>query len=416
MSTGLSMDTKRLCYLDNLLINTIGKPGQLPGAQVLVWRRGDLAYFRWAGSLDIERGLPIEEDTIFRIYSMTKPIVSVALLMLLEEGHFCLDTPASDFLPKFAELNVFTGVDEQTGELEIEAQKRSVTIHQLLTHTSGLTYEMHSEQHPVAKLYKQTSAERIRLNLEGMVDQLLTFPLAYQPGTRWHYSVSTDVCARLVEIISGQPIDRFLQERIFWPLGMRDTGYYVPPHELSRLAELYSVADWFDPNLSPETLGKAWHDGMKLKPLSGFESEIYKAPHNCLRGGYGLVSTALDYLKFARMLLQYGNWEGERLLSHKAVELMRVNHLSTDLFPLEIRNNHLKGEGWGLGVSVNMDPALSMSLGSKGSYGWAGLASTKFLIDPQEELILIQMGQLIPPPEHLFFQYLRNVVYQALTP
>jgi len=416
MSTRQTVDVKRLRHLDNLLINTIGKPGQLPGAQVLVWRRGDLSYFRWAGYRDLERGLPIEEDTIFRIYSMTKPIVSVALLMLLEEGRFRLDTPASEFIPKFADLEVFAGVDEQTGEMQTEGCKKPVTIHQLLTHTSGLTYEMHAEQHPVAKLYKQSSAERAPLSLEGMVDHLLNFPLAFQPGTRWHYSVSTDVCARLVEIISGQPIDRFLQERIFGPLGMRDTGYHVPPQELSRLAELYSVADWFDPNLSPETLEKAWQSGAKLKPLSGFESEIYKAPHNCLRGGHGLVSTALDYLKFARMLLQYGKWEGERLLSHKAVELMRVNHLSSDFFPLEIRNNPLKGEGWGLGVSVNLDPAQSMSLGSQGSYGWAGLASTKFLIDPQEELILIQMGQLIPPPEHLFFQYLRNAVYQALTP
>jgi len=416
MSTRQTVDVKRLRHLDNLLINTIGKPGQLPGAQVLVWRRGDLSYFRWVGYRDLERGLPIEEDTIFRIYSMTKPIVSVALLMLLEEGRFRLDTPASEFIPKFADLEVFAGVDEQTGEMQTEKCKKSVTIHQLLTHTSGLTYEMHAEQHPVAKLYKQSSAERAPLSLAGMVDHLLNFPLAYQPGTRWHYSVSTDVCARLVEIISGQPIDRFLQERIFEPLGMRDTGYHVPPQELSRLAELYSVADCFDPNLTPENLEKAWQSGGQLQPLNSFEPAIYKAPHNCLRGGHGLVSTALDYLKFARMLLQYGKWEGERLLSHKTVELMRVNHLSSDFFPLEIRNNPLKGEGWGLGVSVNMDPAQSMSLGSQGSYGWAGLASTKFLTDPQEELILIQMGQLIPPPEHLFFQYLRNVVYQALTP
>ena len=416
MSTRQTVDVKRLRHLDNLLINTIGKPGQLPGAQVLVWRRGDLSYFRWAGYRDLERGLPIEEDTIFRIYSMTKPIVSVALLMLLEEGRFRLDTPASEFIPKFADLDVFAGVDEQTGEMQTEGCKKPVTIHQLLTHTSGLTYEMHAEQHPVAKLYKQSSAERAPLSLEGMVDHLLNFPLAYQPGTRWHYSVSTDVCARLVEIISGQPIDRFLQERIFGPLGMRDTGYHVPPQELSRLAELYSIADCFDPNLTPENLEKAWQSGGQLQPLNSFEPEIYKAPHNCLRGGHGLVSTALDYLKFARMLLQYGKWERERLLSHKTVELMRVNHLSSDFFPLEIRNNPLKGEGWGLGVSVNLDPAQSMSLGSQGSYGWAGLASTKFLIDPQEELILIQMGQLIPPPEHLFFQYLRNAVYQALTP
>ncbi len=307
-------------------------------------------------------------------------------------------------------------MDEKTGNMQTEARKHPVTIHQLLTHTSGLTYEMHAEHHPVAKLYKQSYAERAPLSLEGMVNHLLNFPLAYQPGTRWHYSVSTDVCARLVEIISGQPIDRFLQQRIFDPLGMKDTGYHVPVQELSRLAELYSIADWFDPNLTPEILEKAWESGGELKALNGFESEIYKSPHNCLRGGHGLVSTALDYLKFARMLLQYGNWEGERLLSHKTIELMRVNHLSAELFPLEIRNNPLKGEGWGLGVSVNMDPAQSMSLGSQGSYGWAGLASTKFLIDPQEELILIQMGQLIPPPEHLFFQYLRNVVYQALTP
>ena len=416
MSIRPSVDFKRLGHLDHLLINTIGKPGQLPGAQVLVWRRGDLSYFRWVGLRDIERGLPIEEDTIFRIYSMTKPIVSVALLMLLEEGRFRLDTPASEFLPKFADIEVYAGMDEKTGKMQTEARKHPVTIHQLLTHTSGLTYEMHAEHHPVAQLYKQSYAERAPLSLEWMVNHLLNFPLAYQPGTRWHYSVSTDVCARLVEIISGQSIDRFLQQRIFDPLVMRDTSYHVPPQALSRLAELYSIVDWSDTNLIPEILEKAWQSGGQLQPLNSFEPGSYKAPHNCLHGGHGLVSTALDYLKFARMLLQYGKWEGERLLSHKTIELMRVNHLTAELFPLEIRNNPLKGEGWGLGVSVNMDPAQSMSLGSQGSYGWAGLASTKFLIDPQEELILIQMGQLIPPPEHLFFQYLRNVVYQALTP
>ena len=166
MSTRQTVDVKRLRHLDNLLINTIGKPGQLPGAQVLVWRRGDLSYFRWVGYRDLERGLPIEEDTIFRIYSMTKPIVSVALLMLLEEGRFRLDTPASEFIPKFADLEVFAGVDEQTGEMQTEERKKPVTIHQLLTHTSGLTYEMHAEHHPVAKLYQQSSADRAPLSLE----------------------------------------------------------------------------------------------------------------------------------------------------------------------------------------------------------------------------------------------------------
>ena len=176
--------------------------------------------------------------------------------------------------------------------------------------------------------------------------------------------MSTDVCARLVEIISGQPIDCFLQQRIFDPLGMRDTGYHVPPQELSLLAELYSIVDWLDPNLTPEILEKAWQSGGQIQPLNSFEPWIYRAPYNCLRGGHGLVSTALDYLKLARMLLQYGKWEGERLLSHKTIELMQVNHLPAELFPLEIHNNPLKGEGWGLGVSVNMDPAQSMSLGS----------------------------------------------------
>ena len=186
MSIRPSVDVK---LLDHLLINTIGKPRQLPGAQVLVWRRGDLSCFRWAGLRDIERGLPIEEDTIFRIYSMTKPIVSVALLMLLEEGRFRLDTPASEFLPKFADLEVYAGIDEKTGKMQTEARKHPVTIHQLLTHTSGLTYEMHAEHHPVAQLYKQSYAERAPLSLEWMVNHLLNFPLAYHPGTRWHYRV-----------------------------------------------------------------------------------------------------------------------------------------------------------------------------------------------------------------------------------
>jgi CubicO group peptidase (beta-lactamase class C family) len=402
--------------LEDLLQRTIGQPGQLPGAQTLIWRRGQLADFRCAGLRDIERGLPVTEDTIFRIYSMTKPVVSVALLMLLEEGRFRLDSPASEFIPQFADLSVFSRMNEQTGELITMPLKSPVTVHQLLTHTSGLTYEMHAEQHPVGQAYKRTVSKREGASLKDMVEHLLTLPLAYQPGTRWHYSVSTDVVARLVEVISGKPIDQFLQERLFDPLGMKDTGYHVAPESRSRLAELYCVGNWFAPEVTPELLEAAWNAGASLAPLQGSESELYKSPHNVLRGGHGLVSTSLDYLQFCRLLLQQGEWEGDRLLGHKTIELMRANHIRPELLPLEIRNNLIPGEGFGLGVSVNLDPAFSRLLGSPGSYGWAGLASTKFLIDPQEELILIQMGQLIPPPEHLFFQYFRNVAYQALNP
>ena len=408
------MDKKRLNRIRPLMERFIGEGNQLPGAQAIVWRRGELVDFQSAGYRDRENRLPVEEDTIFRIYSMTKPIVSVAAMMLFEEGHFQLFTPVSEFIPGFRNLQVFKEEDPETGAWVTEKPNHPVTIHELLTHTSGLTYGLQAAHHPVARRYNEMQLEGDALPLDQVVEKILEQPLAFQPGSRWHYSVSTDVLARVVEIISGKSIDQFLQQRLFDPLGMKDTGYFLPAEKHGRLSEIYCIANWFDHGNTPEDLEQQWREGAVASRLVSGETHRCLEPHQAFRGGHGLVSTASDYLNFCRMLLQRGQWEGEHLLAPKTVELMTMNHIRQPMMPLEIRGYEIPGEGFGLGFGVNIDVAASLNLGSVGTYGWAGLASTHFIIDPLEELILIQMAQFIHPPEQLLFKYLRTAVYQAL--
>ena len=373
--------------------------GKLPGLLVAIVRNDRLAWFETCGYRDVERKRAVEPDTIYRIYSMTKPITTVAALMLYEEGCFQLDDPVAKFIPAFADTRVFAGGDADS--FTTEPLVRPVTVHDLMIHTSGLTYGFQHE-HAVDALYRK---RRIEFNanigpLAGVVEAAAAQPLVFQPGTRWNYSVSTDVLGRLVEIWSGVPLDTFFDERILRPLDMRDTGFHVPEGQGDRLASSYVQAD---------------DGGLALVDPAG-ESRFLE-PAITLSGGGGLVSTAADYLRFVRMLRGHGTLEGARILGRKSVELMTTNHLPGDLADMgrpRFAEMPFAGIGFGLGVSVLLDPAKARILGSPGEYAWGGMASTAFWADPAEDMIVLLLTQLMPSSAYPIRRELRVLTYQAL--
>ena len=373
--------------------------GRLPGLLVAIVRNDRLAYFEVHGYRDVEARRLVEPDTIYRIYSMTKPVTTVAALMLYEEGRFQLDDPVAKFIPAFAETQVFASGD--AGSFETGPLARPVTVHDLMTHTSGLTYGFQYE-HPVDALYRKHRIE-FKANLgplADIVDAAAARPLLFQPGTRWNYGVSTDVLGRLVEIWSGVPLDAFFEERIFAPLGMCDTGFHVPDGQGDRLASNYT---------------RAGDGGLALQDPAG-ESR-FLAPALTLSGGSGLVSTAADYLRFTRMLRGRGALEGSRLLGRKSVELMTMNHLPGDLADMgqpRFAEMPFAGIGFGLGVSLMLDPARARIVGSPGEYAWGGMASTTFWVDPAEDLIVLLLTQLMPSSTYPLRRELRVLTYQAL--
>ena len=373
--------------------------GKLPGLLVAIVRNDRLAWFETCGYRDVETKRAVEPDTIYRIYSMTKPITTVAALMLYEEGCFQLDDPVAKFIPAFADTRVFAGGDADS--FTTEPLVRPVTVHDLMIHTSGLTYGFQHE-HAVDALYRK---RRIEFNanigpLAGVVEAAAAQPLVFQPGTRWNYSVSTDVLGRLVEIWSGVPLDTFFDERILRPLDMRDTGFHVPEGQGDRLASSYVQAD---------------DGGLALVDPAG-ESRFLE-PAITLSGGGGLVSTAADYLRFVRMLRGHGTLEGARILGRKSVELMTTNHLPGDLADMgrpRFAEMPFAGIGFGLGVSVLLDPAKARILGSPGEYAWGGMASTAFWADPAEDMIVLLLTQLMPSSAYPIRRELRVLTYQAL--
>ena len=373
--------------------------GKLPGLLVAVVRNDRLAWFETCGYRDVERKRAVEPDTIYRIYSMTKPITTVAALMLYEEGCFQLDDPVAKFIPAFADTRVFAGGDADS--FTTEPLVRPVTVHDLMIHTSGLTYGFQHE-HAVDALYRKRQVE-FNANigpLAGVVEAAAAQPLVFQPGTRWNYSVSTDVLGRLVEIWSGVPLDTFFDERILRPLDMRDTGFHVPEGQGDRLASSYMQAD---------------DGGLVLVDPAG-ESRFLE-PAVTLSGGGGLVSTAADYLRFVRMLRGHGTLEGARILGRKSVELMTTNHLPGDLADMgrpRFAEMPFAGIGFGLGVSVLLDPAKARILGSPGEYAWGGMASTAFWADPAEDMIVLLLTQLMPSSAYPIRRELRVLTYQAL--
>ncbi len=376
------------------------EPGKLSGCQVLVARKGHVAYFRSFGAMDLEREKPMRDDTIFRIYSMTKPITSVALMMLYEEGHFQLGDHISRFIPEWEGLEVYESGSH--GEFETRPCERPMSVRDVLMHTSGLTYGG-DPSHPVDVAYQKAGLRTEEgATLQSMVRGLASLPLKFSPGTRWHYSYSTDVCGYLVEVISGCRFDEYLTERIFEPLGMCDTGFRVPPEKAERFAANYA-------RRRDKTL--ALEDDPATSP--------YLKPRTFLSGGGGLVSTTADYLRFCQMLLNDGELDGRHILGRKTIELMTENHLpgGQDLAGMALGGfgeTPYQGVGFGLGFAVSLGNAETQSIGAAKNYYWGGAASTIFWNDPVEDLIVIFMTQLMPSDTFNLRGQLQSLVYPAI--
>jgi CubicO group peptidase (beta-lactamase class C family) len=364
---------------------------KLAGIVTLVARRGQVVHFEQVGMANIEIGQPMAADTIFRIYSMTKPITSVAVLMLFEEGHFQLTDPVADYLPMFRGVKVH---DQSLTPPSLVEPVRPPTIHDLLTHTAGLSYGF-DEHHYIDSLYRKLGEKRMTkadFTLMEWMEDLSALPLVYQPGTRFRYSMATDVLGALVQTVSEIPFADFLQQRIFAPLGMVDTAFTVPPDKLDRFAANYGPAD-----------------GGGLKLIDPPQSSHFASPTQAPAGGGGLTSTTIDYLRFAQMLLNQGELDGVRLLGRKTVELMTTNHLPNALHPFDD-----PAVGFGLGVSVLLELGKARTLGSVGNYGWGGAANTNFWIDPVEQLLGVLMLQFMPSNTYPVTSDFRNLTYQAL--
>lgn len=357
---------------------------RIAGAVSLVARHGRIAYFKAFGMADRENKKPMQTDHLFRICSMTKPITSVAVMVLYEEGRFLLNEPVSNFIPDFKEMNVLDPPYTQdktspTGSL-VEA-KRPITIRHLLTHTSGLTYHWNAR---LGKQYREAGMGHGVLHQEGTIGEavkrLARMPLLFHPGDAWEYSVADDVLGYLVEVISGMPFDKFLHERLFKPLGMKNTGFFLPQEKVSRLAKAYTYY--------PEKGLQLFRDQQTIEEGTFVYSADYPyhAPRTYFSGGGGLCSTAEDYYRFCRMMLNGGKVGATRILSRKSVELISQNHIQ----------GRSETSGYGLGFGVNSEARHLTELGSLGAYYWGGFFYTSFVIDPKEDLIAIFMGQLHP--------------------
>ena len=367
--------------------------GIFTGLVTLVARKGKVIHLDKFGYQDLESKKPMALDTIFRIYSMTKPITGVAFMMLYEQGLVHLEDPVSKYIPEFKSMKV-RGID---GKL-VDA-KTEMTIHQILTHTSGLDYAEH-ENPEIDPPFENSKISDPTITLQEMVQRITKRPLIFHPGKKWHYSLATDVVGHIVEIVSGKPIAEFFEENIFKPLGMVDIAFNVPPEKEDRFATLYGHVDGNPLGLIDEGVGG-----------------VYSNPALHSPGG-GLVSTIVDYFKFAQLLLNKGEFNGVRLLGPKTVEFMSKNHLPTRMFPIAMEDIVLPGPGPGMGFglcfSVVMDNGLNGTMASNGSHGWGGWASTHFWVDPVEEIIGIIMVQSIPSWTYPIPNDFRTAIYQAL--
>lgn len=389
----------RLARIDGWMDRLVAD-GKLPGLSVNVMRRGQLAYSRAIGKSDLARGTAFDASTIVRIYSMTKPLTSTAIMMLYEEGRFQLDDPISRFLPEFAGQRVATGGSR--GKLETVPAQRDITFRDLLTHTSGLTYGF-MEATGVDALYRETGVDfqTSDKSLAEVVRLAARCPLIAQPGEQWNYSIATDVLGRLVEVLSGQEFGAFLAERVLAPLGMHDTGFSVAPGKLGRFAANYVR--------HPKTGA--------LMQFDDPATSRFAAPPPLASGGGGLTSTAADYLRFCAMMLNEGELDGVRLLGRKTVELMTMNHLDGDMAAMgmpRFSESNYAGIGFGLGFSVTLDPARAQIAGSPGEYAWGGAASTAFWCDPAEDMAVVLLTQLMPSSTYPIRRELRVLTYQAI--
>jgi CubicO group peptidase (beta-lactamase class C family) len=370
----------------------------LPGAVVLIARQGKVAYFESFGVMDVETKMPLRTDAIFRMASMTKPPVSVAAMILWEQGRFKLEDPVGKYLPEFNGLKVF----QPGGREKWSDPAREMTIEDLLRHTSGLVYAPAGPEE-LKELFKAAKLGDRKVALQEFVARLGALPLTFSPGEKWVYGRSTDVLGRVIEAVAGQPIDAVLKETVFAPLAMADTGFFVPPEAWERTTSLHKISE-------PGTLevgGKPGKDRYSGKPAF-------------LEPGGGLVSTAVDYFRLAQMLLNRGELDGVRLLRSATVDLMTANRVPPPAMPLTMGDPDfdwmVKGCGFGLGFRVLVDPAAAESAASPGSYGWYGANDTYFLVDPKEQLVGIFLSQVSLNSKHPYpgVREFQELVYQCL--
>jgi CubicO group peptidase (beta-lactamase class C family) len=389
----------RLQRISNLLQGYVDR-SDLAGMIATVARQGKTVYYEKFGWADKETSTPMQDDTIFMIASMTKPITAVAIMMLYEEGHFNLNTPVWKFIPAFKDTKVCAGVNED-GSLILADLEREITFRHLFTHTSGLSYGWNPND-PVDREYQkaQKTLEEARqsMTLAALVEGLAQMPLAFQPGSHWRYSMSIDVLGRLVEIISGMPFDQFLAERVFKPLGMTDTAFNVPAEKMGRVATVYGHPE-------PE---KGLQPIQRIRPAS--------EPPTFIMPGGGLVSTISDYARFCQMLVNGGELDGKRLLSPKTVALFSINHTPEAALPYGFAENDLyhAGYGYSLGTRVLMDVSKMGAYGSVGEFGWDGAFATYFWVDPVEKLYGLIMLQHSPNAYFPIHPQFKQLTYQAM--
>ncbi|WP_329332640.1 beta-lactamase family protein [Streptomyces sp. NBC_00663] len=396
----VGLDAKALDRLDQHVAHYVDE-GRLPGFLVAVARGGRVAHLTAHGRRDLAAGLPVTPDTLWRIYSMTKPVTSVAALLLMEEGKLSLDDPVARYVPAFADMRVHesgSGADVRT-----RPAAQPVLIRHLMTHTAGLTFASY-RSHPVDALYREADLESSVVpgsTLAETVDVYASLPLQFEPGTQWNYSVATNVLGRVIEVVSGQPLDAFFAQRIFGPLGMPDAGFHVSDEQAGRLAELYGDTE----------------DG-RIEPIAGLP--LFGRPR-FLSGSGGMVASAYDYHRFMELLRCRGELDGVRLLSPATVDLMTSNQLpgGADLRAFGSRPAHDEpgndGLGFGLGVSVVIDPERTKAPTSLGMFGWSGVATTTFWVDPRRDLTVQFMTQVRPKGSHALYPELKRLVHEAVT-
>jgi CubicO group peptidase (beta-lactamase class C family) len=407
------MSKSALERIDRHLRERYIEAGRFPGTQLLVYRRGQLVHNSSLGLADIERKVAVKDDTIYRIYSMTKPVTSIAFMMLVEEGRVALDEPVHKYIPEWKNLGVF-----QAGmwpAFLTRPPPRPMQIVDLMRHTSGLTYGF-QQRGNVDAAYRELKIGEVEKagTLQSMIADLAKIPLEFSPGEAWNYSVSTDVIGYLIGLISGKPFETFLQERIFDPLGMKDTGFFVPAEKARRLAACYSAS----PQGAMTFHATDRKGGLTLQDDPATSS--FLSPPSLISGGGGLCSTSADYLTFCRALLNGGELDGVRLVGPKTLQLMTANHLPGGKTLPELSRSLFSeatyhGIGFGLGFSVTLDPARTLIPGSAGEYAWGGAATTSFWIDPAEELVAIFMTQVLPSTATPIRRELRTMIYSAIT-
>jgi CubicO group peptidase (beta-lactamase class C family) len=394
------MDEARLERITEHFTSQYVETGKVVGCQITVVRGGHVAYHRSLGLMDREQEKPMAEDTIFRIYSMTKPIASVALMQLYERGMFQLLDPVARYIPEWRELKV--GEVQEDGSVTLVKPARPMNVRDVLMHTTGLPGGLFPDNPIDAGFAEARAALGSEQTLESVTDLLGHHPLKFQPGTHWNYGISTDIVGRLVEILSGQPFDEYLEHELFGPLGMDDTAFWVPESKVGRFASCYEYRPANTPRL-----------------MDGPFAMGYLKPRTYFSGAGGLVSTTHDYVAFCQMLANWGQLDGRRVLGRKTLELMTVNHLPggatlQDMAIGGFGEAGFEGVGFGLGFAVGQGPAKTTFAGSPGDFYWGGAASTAFWVDPVEDLFVVFMTQLFPSIAYPFRAQLRALVNQAI--